>query len=102
MSGYAVVSRKPSRVWSEQPTLDSQTPPMHCAPGPQTLPQVPQLFGSVETFVQVVELHSCAGAVQLTPHLPAAQTWPVGHTVPHLPQLLPSVCSLVHALPQKF
>lgn len=34
-------------------------------------------------------------------HLPAAQTCPVGHTVPHAPQFAGSLAVVVHAVPHK-
>jgi hypothetical protein len=41
-----------------------------------------------------------SGALHVTAHVPAAQTWPISQKFPHTPQLSLSVCSLVQPLPQ--
>jgi hypothetical protein len=59
------------------------------------LPQVPQLSGSTDRFVQVP-----VPGQYVVPlghwHLPALQETPVGHAAPHLPQFLASVLVSVH------
>jgi hypothetical protein len=56
---------------------------------------VPQFFGSIDVFEHVPLQLVGFGAEQVSPHTPAAQTSPFGQTVPHVPQLVGSVCSLV-------
>jgi len=63
--------------------------------------QLPQWLISVDRFVQtllqaVCPLEHVTGAAQV----PEKQDCPVGHTLPHAPQLLLSVCTVVHELLQ--
>lgn len=68
--------------------------------GPQTWLQVPQFAGSTMVSVHVVP-HVVSGAAQTVPQVPPAHAWPVGHALPHVPQLLPSLVGSVQAPPQK-
>jgi hypothetical protein len=85
-----------SAVWSlfsygMMPTV--QEPAWHAAPAGHTVPQAPQLFGSVAVSVQVpLQLVSPATG-QL--HPPSAQTSPAAHCTPQRPQLFGSVARSV-------
>jgi hypothetical protein len=62
----------------------------------QTLPQLPQLFGSLDVFTQALGVpHATSSAGHTIPQLPPVQLAmpPIGaaHTFPHLPQLFVSV-----------
>lgn len=84
-SGHAVV-----------PVGQPQTPAVHVAPGPcgHFIPHCEQFAGSVITLVQTLlqMLVMPAGHT----HWPFVHVAPWGQTVPHWPQLLLSVCLLVH------
>jgi hypothetical protein len=69
------------------------------SPWLQASAHVPQFAGSVDRSEQVVP-QVVSGALQVTSHTPAAQTWPISQKFPHTPQLSLSVCSLVQPLPQ--
>jgi hypothetical protein len=87
-----------------------QTPAEHTWFAPHLLPQEPQLSGSlwvavphepqlalsVCSFTQAPP-HWVSPAVQLSVHLPFAQTCPGPHWLLHAPQSSMSVCSLTHA-----
>ena len=89
--------------------VEPQTPPLHVAdplpavgPG-HTLPQAPQLNGSLLVLLHVVPLQRLGvGFVHVSPHTPKMQVVaPVPdagaeHLLPHAPQLLVSVNSLTH------
>jgi hypothetical protein len=62
-------------------------------PGPQTLLQLPQWFGSLVVSTQT-PLQSLWPGGQT--HMPPAQLAPVGHALPHLPQSALSVCRFTH------
>src|SRR5437773_4428497 len=68
-------------------------PDEQLCPGPQILPQVPQLFGSVCRLRQA-ELH-IVSPLEHT-HEPAAHVWSALHTLPQEPQWVGSVCVLTH------
>ena len=73
----------------------AQTPALH-TPDAQTIPQPPQLFGSLGVGTNPVGQATAAG-----PHLPAVQVSPAGQVMPHAPQLLGSTWVFVQtAAPQ--
>ena len=77
-----------SHIPAQQPATRRLSIIVQSAPPPDEHP--PQLLTSV--FVSVhTPSHCVSPAEQLEPHLPAAQTWPVGHAVPHFPQFRLSV-----------
>jgi hypothetical protein len=66
-------------------------------PPPQLLPQRPQFAAALsERHVDPPQREVPLGQ----PHVPPLQTCPPVQTLPHEPQLLLSVCSLVQAVPQ--
>jgi hypothetical protein len=74
-----------------------QVPPEHVSSGGQTLPQNPQLPGSICSLLHRPP-HSSQGAGQLVigAHTPPVHV-PEGHDCPQAPQLFGSVCNDVHA-----
>jgi hypothetical protein len=72
-------------------------PPTQVLSGPQRLPQLPQLRGSVSVSVHV-PLHFVSPPPQT--HVPFVQLAPVPHWVPHAPQSNGSVVRSTHALLQ--
>jgi hypothetical protein len=72
--------------------------------GAQTVPQAPQLAGSMEVLAHWLTPPSppqvTSGAAQVVPHAPPEQTWPAAQVVPHDPQLALSVWRLAHPPPQ--
>jgi hypothetical protein len=103
-----------------------QEPPQQVAPAPHLVPQAPQLLGSVVVLMhtappmaghelgptagqpgsvmlpwQQVEggKHGVMGAMGV--HTPLVHVLPLGHTVPHAPQLLASIVVLVQLPPQQ-
>ena len=77
---------EPQSFW---PLEHPQEPPLHVAPAGHTLPQLPQLFESVDVLVQAVP-HCVCPELQLELHWLLLQTWPDVQTFPQLPQLLAS------------
>jgi hypothetical protein len=67
--------------------------------GPHTWLQPPQLSGSFSSFTQ--PLMPQKFRPDWHPQRPPKQTVPVGHLVPHMPQLLGSFCSLTQLGPQR-
>jgi hypothetical protein len=63
-------------------------PSTHTEPGPQLLPQLPQLPWLLKMSVQLPP-HTISPAAHW--HVPAAQVWPPIHVVPHVPQFMPSL-----------
>jgi len=63
------------------------------------MPHAPQFAGSVATLTQEVP-HRVVPPAQLTPHLPAEQTWPLGHAMSHAPQFAGSAPTLTQEVPQ--
>ena len=78
------------------PVGQPQTPAVQVAPMPcgHFMPHWLQLAGSVITLVQTLLQMLVLPAGQA--HVPLVQLAPWGQTVPHVPQLLVSVCLLVH------
>jgi hypothetical protein len=65
-------------------------PPTHARPGSQTVPQAPQLAGSVMRSWQL-PLHAISPFLQLTAQVPALHQSPGSQALPHAPQLARSV-----------
>jgi hypothetical protein len=68
-------------------------------PPPQTMPQPPQLLGSVWVFAQKKRLllpHNVCPAEQTAPQVPATQVCPTGQTLRQEPQWLGSVPVFTH------
>lgn len=63
---------------------------------PHTLPQAPQLFGSLATLLQVPP-HERVPSRHA--HFPAVHVCPPAHAVPHAPQLAESLVGSTHAAP---
>lgn len=63
------------------------------------LPQNPQFVESVAVFAQL-DSHFVSLPAQVEEHLPCVHTWPPVHTVPQVPQLLPSPMVLTQLAPQ--
>jgi hypothetical protein len=61
----------------------------------QAVPQVPQFELSVWRFTQEAP-HFVVPPVQLVVQLPAEQTSPEPHFLPHVPQFAGSVCMFAH------
>jgi hypothetical protein len=80
---------------SAKPTLQvkPQRAPVHdevaLATAGQTVPQAPQLRGSVLVLVQL-PAQLTRPLAQVTTQVPAEHTWPAAHIRPHVPQLLRS------------
>jgi hypothetical protein len=70
------------------PLGQTQAPPMQ-VPGPQSKPQLPQLWRSVSGLVQT-PLQSSAGLGQRGTQAPPRHTVPPGQAFPHRPQLFGS------------
>jgi hypothetical protein len=82
-----LVQVEPHSFW---PLEHPHWPPLQAAPAGQTIPQVPQLFESVEVLVQAVP-HWVCPVLQLELHWLLLQTGAEdGQTFPQLPQLLAS------------
>jgi hypothetical protein len=84
------------------PLPQAQAPLVQVAPGPQTLLQAPQLFGSMARLKQF-PLQEVKPALQEPVHCPLTQapvplTWK-GQTLPHMPQLFGSAAVLTQLLP---
>jgi hypothetical protein len=78
------------------PVGQAQTAATHVMGAGHATAQLPQLSGSLATSTQLEPHWSCPGGHPPASHAPAAQTWPAAHTVPHVPQLAPSPCTLTH------
>ena len=97
-------------IWHEKPAWQVSGPSgLHVAelehdplaqlsPAAHTLPQAPQLLGSVWRSTHA-PLHSVPVHVDAW-HAPAVQTSPGGHATPQAPQLFGSVCVSTQAVPQ--
>ena len=72
-----------------------QWPAMHVKPGRHDARQLPQLLSSVWRSAQVDEQTVCM-AGHVAEQLPATQTSPAAHAMPHAPQLLASTRVLMH------
>jgi hypothetical protein len=111
----------PQPVWP----IGQQIALLHCCPWPQTVPQVPQFFGSLDRSAQTLLLQqtlpgsqqgaftlpgqqACVLAQQIPlqgcwpgieqvpwPHFPAEQVRPEGQRIPQPPQLFGSAAGLV-------
>jgi hypothetical protein len=74
------------------PHWSLQLPPMHASPAVHTVPQLPQLLGSLATLLQPLTQHDSA-AVHAGPpahdvvQLPLTHDPPFVQTLPHPPQL---------------
>jgi hypothetical protein len=69
------------------------------APGPQPLPQAPQLATSDEVSTQAFPHRSAVGAAHSKVHAPSTQLWPEAQMLPfppHFPQWASSVERLTH------
>jgi hypothetical protein len=80
-------------------------PITHEALGPQTMPQKPQLFGSLSGSEQPVAQHSCsvehAGPpLQVPEHMLLMHFDPVAQTLPQKPQLFGSLVVSMQVVPQ--
>jgi hypothetical protein len=73
----------------QPPPPPPQAPFEQVAPLEQTLPQLPQLFGSVRVLVQPVPVQKVWPFAHLQTWL--VQVVPAGQTLPHLPQLFGSL-----------
>ena len=74
----------------------------HVRPAAQTVPQVPQLAGSMRVSTQaavIPEPQRESGEAQSSTHALATHTLPVGQRVPQPPQWSRSVLVDTHALP---
>src|SRR5580692_7138374 len=71
---------------------------VHVCPVAHTLPQAPQLFGSLCVSAQEVP-HNVVPPPHDVAHVPCEQTVPLPQTFPHAPQLLLSVWGLEHVDP---
>ena len=65
-----------------------------------TLPQRPQLVGSVER-VEHDRVHMVWPAPHVARQVPSPQSWPAVHARPHEPQLAGSLAVTTHAVPQR-
>jgi hypothetical protein len=74
-------------------------PASQLPPEEQTVPQAPQLFGSLCVFAQTPP-HRVCPAAQGTTQTPAVHVAPGAQATPHAPQLPLSEDSFVQALPQ--
>jgi hypothetical protein len=81
------------------PVVTAHEPFTQAPPAPQPVPQLPQLFGSVDVFAHVPAQFDCP-AGQDTTHWPPLHCSPDAHALPHVPQFASSDCSSTHALPQ--
>lgn len=77
----------------------SDCPPAHAHllavqvwPAGQLVLHAPQLAVSLVKFAQLLP-HAVSPEPHVSAHLPAEHTEPEAHTVPHVPQLLPSDCT---------
>ena len=101
------VSQPFAGLWSQsaKPPLQkpmAQAPLVHAGVPlgtEQTVPQPPQLVGSVCSFTQVL-LQSVEPAGHVAAHTPAVHVCPLGQAVPQPPQLVGSVCSFTQVLLQ--
>src|SRR5688572_19565294 len=89
---------QPMSAWTEEQIPPSQTPPSG-----QTLPQAPQLFGSLLRSAHR-STHSTKGSTQprlawAKEQVPPSQT-PSGQTFPHAPQLFASLERSTQTPPQ--
>jgi len=80
-----------------RPAAQVHAPAVHVVPGPHTVPQAPQFFGSAAVDVHT-PAHEVSPAGQ--EHTPRRQVVPALHTVPHAPQLFGSVEVVVQRAPQ--
>lgn len=89
-------------VHSVRPDLQTQLPPVHVllTEALHVIPQSPQFAMSVEVSTQEPEQTFFGSGVHVEAQLPAAHEVPAPQTVPHLPQLLPSVSRFTHLPPQ--
>ncbi len=71
-----------------------------CAPAPQALPQLPQLFTSKPVLVQE-PLQLVRKPAHMVTQLPNWQAWFAPHARPHAPQLFRSVWRRTHWLPHR-
>jgi hypothetical protein len=95
-------------IGSNAPSLEAHDPPTHDCVAEQTVPQVPQLFGSVVTFAQPV-VQQVWPAAQAGPPLhivgatqpPFTQVSPTVHGWPQLPQFFGSLVVSLHPVAQQ-
>jgi hypothetical protein len=96
-----------SNFVSVQTPEHSERPPVHPpplqllfvhVPLEQTMPQPPQLFGSVEASTHAPPPQLIFGAAH--EHFPSRHFVPPVHVIPQPPQFEPSVCTSTHALAQ--
>ena len=70
-----------------------QAPKRQLVPAPQTVPHLPQFWGSVFTALQApLQATCCVGQVQT----PLMQVAPVAHTLPQAPQFTVLVVTSLH------
>jgi hypothetical protein len=77
------------------PLGQPQLPPAQTCPAGQTLPQVPQLFGSLAVVTQAPPQEVWPEA-QVLLQRPPVQTWPSAQTMPHRPQWPGSLARFAH------
>jgi len=77
----------------------AQVPPLHAGViPPQTVPHLPQFFGSLVVSVQLPpQTISPIGQA----HAALAHNWPIGQAMPHLPQSAGSLARSTHIPAQK-
>jgi hypothetical protein len=97
------------QVWLAPQLMPPQVhmPFMHLPPGPQELPQVPQLNASLRRLLQPAVLQQVCPVPHWVPdgrqpQLPPWQSWPAVHALPQAPQLLGSAEVSMHFAPQHF